>query len=302
MGEGNEVDLFLSHTSTDKAFVDRLHDALVERGLTTWYDKQDITVGDSITGSVNQGIRRERYMIAVLSEAAARSRWVQEELNAALMRDIASTGTFLLPVLIEDCDLPPLLAHRAYADFRTSFDNGLSAIVTAVREDDEIRSRLDGAKVAPPPGNPDGLASHLYVLSKRWDKCFKVSVDFGGTVGDALTVIRGALKLPFRYDEPDLGYRWSYTYSLRVDGAGTTLASPLVEVCAPGSLVTIAIRARRRDLLAGQMEEIGERIYTMTPEMMQEQVRLSQRVSDPKRRSPESLRVSANRAFAHLSE
>ncbi|MGB3412037.1 MAG: hypothetical protein WBA45_12665 [Microthrixaceae bacterium] len=132
-------------------------------------------------------------------------------------------------------------------------------------------------------------------------KCFKFPVDFGGTVGDALTTIRTTLGLPFGFDEPMLGYRWSYTYSLQVDGAGMELATPLAGVTAPGSRVSIAIQARRTDLLTKEVEESRQRIYMMTPEVMRKLVDLERRAADPQRRSKTSLRLSANLAFAHLS-
>lgn len=54
---------------------------------------------------------------------------MQKELNAALMRQVASAGTFLLPVLVEACDVPPLLGHRRFADFRESYEAGLGELL-----------------------------------------------------------------------------------------------------------------------------------------------------------------------------
>jgi hypothetical protein len=34
--------------------------------------------------------------------------WVQQELNAALMDQISGKGGVILPVHIEDCEIPPL--------------------------------------------------------------------------------------------------------------------------------------------------------------------------------------------------
>jgi hypothetical protein len=77
----------------------------------------------------------------VLSPAAVRSSWVREELNAALMRQVASAGTFLLPVLVEDCDVPPLLAHRRFADFRRDYDAGLAELLELFERDAQTPQR-----------------------------------------------------------------------------------------------------------------------------------------------------------------
>lgn len=120
--------VFISHASKDKKFVDRLVSDLAARGVPVWYDKLDVRLGDSIPGKINSEISEAKYFLIVLSPAAAKSKWVQEELNAALMRQVASAGTFLLPVLIEDCDVPPLLGHRRFADFREDYEAGLEEL------------------------------------------------------------------------------------------------------------------------------------------------------------------------------
>jgi len=97
--------VFVSHASRDKDFVNRLVSDLAARGVSVWYDKLDVRLGDSIPGKINSGISEAKYFLIVLSLAAIKSKRVQEELNAALMRQVASASTFLLPVLIEDYEI-----------------------------------------------------------------------------------------------------------------------------------------------------------------------------------------------------
>jgi hypothetical protein len=75
--------VFISHASKDKNFVDRLVSDLAARGVPVWYDKLDVRLGDSIPGKINSGISEAKYFLIVLSPAAVKSKWVQEELNAA---------------------------------------------------------------------------------------------------------------------------------------------------------------------------------------------------------------------------
>jgi len=73
--------VFVSHSSSDKGFVDRLVADLASREIPVWYDKFDLRVGDSVTGGINEGLSQSKYFLIVLSKASVLSRWVTEELN-----------------------------------------------------------------------------------------------------------------------------------------------------------------------------------------------------------------------------
>jgi hypothetical protein len=48
--------VFLSHSSADKAFVDRLASDLERINVGAWYDKWEIRVGDSLIEKIQEGI------------------------------------------------------------------------------------------------------------------------------------------------------------------------------------------------------------------------------------------------------
>ncbi|HEY6323041.1 MAG TPA: toll/interleukin-1 receptor domain-containing protein, partial [Thermoanaerobaculia bacterium] len=64
------------------------------------------------------------FMVLLLSRHAVTSSWVEREWRAAHWNEIESNSVALLPVLFDDCDIPPLLRTKKYADFRASFDDG----------------------------------------------------------------------------------------------------------------------------------------------------------------------------------
>ena len=125
--------LFVCHASEDKPFVDRLIDALDSRAFHVWYDKREILVGDSIVGRINEALETVRFVLAVLSPCSVVKPWVVRELNSTLMRQLDRKQVIVLPALIANCDLPPLIADLKYADFRISFDEGLEELLTAMR-------------------------------------------------------------------------------------------------------------------------------------------------------------------------
>jgi len=112
------MNVFISHSHRDKRFVEWLANSLAASGIDVWYDDWEIKVGDSILEKVNDGISQSDFLIVVLSKSSMNSRWVREELNAASAEMIERAGIKILPVLIEDVELPILLRHRKYADFR----------------------------------------------------------------------------------------------------------------------------------------------------------------------------------------
>lgn len=125
--------LFVCHASEDAAFVNRLVETLDRRALYAWYDRREIIVGDSIVDKINEGLADARYLLVVLSPRSVDKPWVKRELNAGLIRQLNDAKIKVLPVLLEDCKVPPLLADIKYADFRTGFDRGLSQLLPALR-------------------------------------------------------------------------------------------------------------------------------------------------------------------------
>ncbi|MGQ9596391.1 MAG: toll/interleukin-1 receptor domain-containing protein [Thermoproteota archaeon] len=120
---------FVCYSHQDSPFVDRLVKDLKSRGIKPWLDKWEIKVGDSIMDKINEGIRQNDYLIIVLSKASVKSEWVKKELNAGLMKELEKKSVVVLPLLLEDCDIPPLIADKKYADFRQSYDAGLAELL-----------------------------------------------------------------------------------------------------------------------------------------------------------------------------
>lgn len=132
--------IFLSHSSMDKPFVEKLARDILELDIEVWLDKWDMQVGDSLFDKIEEGLETSDYLLIVLSKHSVNSSWVKKELNAFLCNEISSGSVKILPVLIDDCDVPVFLREKLYADFRTDYENGLQmlreAIVRPAKEDD----------------------------------------------------------------------------------------------------------------------------------------------------------------------
>ncbi len=77
-----EYDFFISHAWEDKEAVAKpLADAMIERGAKVWIDKYQMTVGDSLRQSIDDGLAHSRYGIVILSETYFKKFWTGKELN-----------------------------------------------------------------------------------------------------------------------------------------------------------------------------------------------------------------------------
>jgi formylglycine-generating enzyme required for sulfatase activity len=126
--------VFISYSHADSRFVDELADKLKASGVDVWIDKWKFKVGDSITHKINEGIGASDFLIIVLSCASVKSKWVREELNAALIKNVEEEKhAFILPVLIEEWKIPPLLQHRKYANFKDDPEQAFQKLLEVIR-------------------------------------------------------------------------------------------------------------------------------------------------------------------------
>jgi len=134
--------IFLSHNQRDKDFVRRLGVDLQRLGASVWLDEREIEIGDSIVTAVQTAIASADYVAVVLSPHSVQSRWVQREMEAAFAEEINSGLVKILPLLRADCDIPPFLQARLYADFRAEQDYaaGLNKIATRLGLVDTVSS------------------------------------------------------------------------------------------------------------------------------------------------------------------
>src|SRR5438094_511870 len=118
------------------------------------------------------GLACAKYFLIVLSPHSATSAWVREELNSALMMQVAAGGTFIIPVLLADCEIPPLLSHRRFADFRQDYDGALSELLSLWNTDHSVSAQMENKALYPWPDIETSDAEHVYLHSSRFDKFF----------------------------------------------------------------------------------------------------------------------------------
>lgn len=91
----NDNVTFISHASEDKITVKNIADTLLRYRVNVWYDAYEITIGDSISDKINEGLTRSTYGVVVLSHNFFKKEWTRSELGA--LRVLLKRGN-LLPV------------------------------------------------------------------------------------------------------------------------------------------------------------------------------------------------------------
>ena len=94
-------DVFISHASEDKeSFVNPLVEALQDAGIRVWYDALEMEWGKSLREQIDNGIKRSKYAIVVLSKNFFAKKWTNRELDGILAKE-GVTGVAPLPIWYE---------------------------------------------------------------------------------------------------------------------------------------------------------------------------------------------------------
>jgi len=120
--------IFISYSHKDKKFVDKLAMQLVQRNVNVWLDRWELAVGDSIVDRVQEAVDGSSALLVILSKASTSSEWCKRELSAGLLRELEEKRVVVMPVMLEDCDVPVFARGKMFADFRSDFDDGLRSV------------------------------------------------------------------------------------------------------------------------------------------------------------------------------
>ncbi|MBV6491812.1 MAG: hypothetical protein CNCCGFBP_02463 [Fimbriimonadaceae bacterium] len=132
--------VFISYSHHDLDFVGKLAARLVSSRIHIWFDRVELKVGDSLIDGIQSAISESDFLAVVLSKNSVESEWCKRELGGALMRELEEKRVVVLPLLIEDCDIPIFLTEKLYADFREDFEKGFDALREALASAEYLNS------------------------------------------------------------------------------------------------------------------------------------------------------------------
>ena len=140
----NEV--FLSHSSQDRAFVQKLVRVLRRHRIPVWYSETDVVGAQQWHDEIGAALRRCDWLVLVLSPGAAESLWVKRELLYALQQDRFDGR--IAPLLYKPCSYEGIswtLSQMQIINFTGDFDEGCRELL-----------RIWAVGYAPSPARCDG--------------------------------------------------------------------------------------------------------------------------------------------------
>ena len=92
---------FISYSSKDQTFAERLRIDLQERGFACWFAPHDLPIGAKIRSGIEDALQTHDKVILVISNHAIDSSWVETEVETTLEREVTSGMTLLMPIRLD---------------------------------------------------------------------------------------------------------------------------------------------------------------------------------------------------------
>ncbi len=89
---------FISYSSKDQEFADRLYADLQNQGVRCWFAPHDMQGGKKSHEQIDEAIRRYERLLLILSPNSIESQWVKTEISKARKREIAEKKRVLFPI------------------------------------------------------------------------------------------------------------------------------------------------------------------------------------------------------------
>jgi hypothetical protein len=103
---------FISYSTKDQEFADRLYADLQNRGVRCWFAPHDIQSGKKTHEQIDEAIRLHDKLLLILSPHSMASEWVKTEIAKARKREVRDNRRVLFPIR-----LAPFETLRAWECF-----------------------------------------------------------------------------------------------------------------------------------------------------------------------------------------
>jgi hypothetical protein len=136
--------IFVSYASVDAVAAKMIVEGLQSRDLSVLLDADELQVGERWTESMRTAIASSAYCLILLSQQSVHATWLNHEAEAAL-KELQSRGITIVPVLLEDCDVPASLSTYQWFDMKAGIANNLEKLAEALSS----TPKIDFAKLSP---------------------------------------------------------------------------------------------------------------------------------------------------------
>jgi hypothetical protein len=140
---GRQYDVCLSFAGEQRPYVERVAQALRERGKSVFYDKYEAANlwGRNLVEHLDWVYRESaHYCVLFASAEYAAKNWTTHERRSAQARALEEREVYLLPARFDDTEIPGLLPTVAYIDLRNmSPEQFADVIIEKLQQDTEAQ-------------------------------------------------------------------------------------------------------------------------------------------------------------------
>jgi hypothetical protein len=130
-----EATVFLSYANADREIVREVASGLSAAGVRVWFDEANLKAGSNWVREIERGLDTADFVVFFISSESIKSNWARQELQIALHRKVSGEGgAFILPVLLEHTEVPPLLRDIQWLDLTNKdVDRVVNGLLEAIR-------------------------------------------------------------------------------------------------------------------------------------------------------------------------
>ena len=128
--------VFLSYSPEDRQAAQKLSQNLSDAGARTWLDQNNLLPGQVWQQEIRHAIRSSNVFLVLLSTHVVRKTgYIQKEIKFALdeMDARPQDKTYIIPVRLDNCQVPDSLAGLQWVDLFPDWNAGLDSILRALR-------------------------------------------------------------------------------------------------------------------------------------------------------------------------
>jgi hypothetical protein len=93
---------FISYSSKDQKFAERIHADLQSQGVCCWFAPHDLRIGQEILDGLDGAIRLHEKVLLILSAHSIKSNWVKDEVTRSFEEERTRGQIVLFPIRLDD--------------------------------------------------------------------------------------------------------------------------------------------------------------------------------------------------------
>ena len=140
-------DVFISYSSVDADFVEKLAEDLRKHNFKVRLDQGDLSLGENIEEEVKGGLAESRFLLVVISEKSVKSKWLEEEWADKYLDEIRKENMMVIPTLIGDVsanNIPKVLRGKHRFNLNRDYDGKINKVTDYLldKRKEEIHSAV----------------------------------------------------------------------------------------------------------------------------------------------------------------